>query len=48
MPNLPRTDSKTSSTDGGSPVKEENFVDALLSQVDEDNVNDIIKIQKKS
>jgi hypothetical protein len=44
-----RNDSKTSSTtDGGSPVKEENFVDAVLSQVDEDNINDIIKIQKKS
>uniref|UniRef100_A0A7E5A0J5 KxDL domain-containing protein n=1 Tax=Panagrellus redivivus TaxID=6233 RepID=A0A7E5A0J5_PANRE len=47
-PKFAKDTSKTSSTDGGSPVKEENFVDALLSQVDEDNVDDIIKIQKKA
>ena len=47
MSKLEREMSKTSS-DGGSPVREENFVDSLLSQVDEENINDIIKIQKKS
>lgn len=47
MSELHRDASKTSS-DGGSPCKEENFVDSLLSQVDEDNIDDIIRIQKKS
>ena len=48
MANLQRNPSKSDSTDGGSPVKEENFVDAILSQVDEDNINEVINIQKKS
>ncbi|KAE9555601.1 hypothetical protein FO519_001179 [Halicephalobus sp. NKZ332] len=47
MSKMERDLSKTSS-DGGSPVREENFVDSLLSQVDEDNINDVIKIQKRS
>uniref|UniRef100_A0AC34QR84 KxDL domain-containing protein n=1 Tax=Panagrolaimus sp. JU765 TaxID=591449 RepID=A0AC34QR84_9BILA len=47
MSKIQRDQSKTSS-DGGSPVREENFVDSLMSQIDQDNVDDIIKIQKKS
>ena len=37
----------TSSSDG-SPVKEESFLQAMKSQVDQSNIEDIIQAQKKS
>lgn len=39
--------SGSSSTDNDL-IKEENFLESLTSQVDEENINDIIIIQKKS
>lgn len=39
--------SKTSSTDDGS-CKEENFLESLISQVDEENIKEIIANQKKT
>lgn len=45
--NLCSSVSKNSSTDDDS-IKEENFLESLTSQVDEENINDIILIQKKS
>ncbi|KAI1721110.1 kxDL motif-containing protein [Ditylenchus destructor] len=41
------TMSKTSSTEEGS-YREENFIESLTSQVDEENIEDIIRCQKKS
>lgn len=39
--------SKTPSTEDGS-LREENFIESLASQVDEENIEDIIRNQKKS
>lgn len=39
--------SKTPSTEDGS-FREENFLESLASQVDEENIEDIIRNQKKS
>jgi hypothetical protein len=45
--NSPSKESKASVSTEDSAI-EECFTDALLSQVDEENVNDIVKIQKKT
>jgi len=39
---------RTPSTEDSAAYNEDNFVEALISQVDEENIEDIIRCQKKS